>query len=90
MNNEQEQSSNTPEYWADHVDEVINVITKRTLPPEQRKAIKANVCNWVIDIREDETQAIIREIERVAATSPTTPTSNQIIAILRERLPKRP
>jgi hypothetical protein len=84
----QEKSSNDPDFWANTVCEVINGITKWTLLPEQEEAIKRSVRGWVIDIREDETQAIIREIERVAATSPTPPTANRIVAILHERLPR--
>ncbi|HWX19825.1 MAG TPA: hypothetical protein VN578_07955 [Candidatus Binatia bacterium] len=86
----QEQSSNTPDYWADRVCEVFDGITKCTLGPKQKEAIRASVRHWVIDIREDETQAIIREIERVAASSQATLTSSQIIGIIRKRLPKRP
>jgi hypothetical protein len=86
---EQKQSSNTPDYWAETVCEVLGGITKWKLLPQQKESIKANVRNWVVDIREDETKAIIRQIERVAEDSPTKVMSSEIIAMLRERLPRR-
>lgn len=86
----QEQSSNDLDFWANTVWEVINGIAKWTLLPQQEEAIKRSVRGWVVDIREDETQAIIRQIEQVAAGSEAKLTNTQIIDVLRERLPKRP
>ncbi len=85
----QEQSSNDADFWADHVCRVIDGIAKWDLLPQQKEAIKRSVRGWVIDIREDETQAIIRQIEKDAAKLQGRLTSTQIVATLRERLSKR-
>jgi hypothetical protein len=56
----------------------------------QKEAIRKNVAACVIDIREDEIVAIIREIKKREANCKAGFTSSEIVAMLRDRLPKRP
>ena len=90
---DQEQSLNTPEYWGDLMVETIGGILRKSLPdglPEDRKeAMKQNIRSWVINIREDEIKAIIREIEKRQVDSLKPSTTQQTVELLRARLPKR-
>jgi hypothetical protein len=85
---EQLYSPHTPEQWADETCEVINNIAKWTLTPKQQEAVKRPMRGWVIDIREDETNAVIARIRELAEKGSVT--SEQIIAMLQQWLPKRP
>jgi hypothetical protein len=90
---DQEQTSNTPDYWAKVMVETIEGILRKNLsaglPEDRKEAIKENIRRWVIDIREDEIHAIVREIEKTEADTLKPLTTRHIVKLLRERSPRR-
>ena len=79
----QEQSSNTPEYWGKLIADWLSSAPKPT-----RKTIERSVQGWVVDIREDEINAIIKEIEKRQRSGALS--AADVIALLKKRLPVRP
>jgi hypothetical protein len=85
----QEQSSNTPAYWASIIVETEEGILRSVLPDGfpsvSKEAVKQNIQRWVVHIRQDEIEAIIREIDKRHQDASYKLTIERIVELLHER-----
>lgn len=85
----QEQSSNTPEFWAKTAWRVISKDMEANLRERLEGVVKTNVQNWVLDIREDEISAIIRELEKRHLKLGRQLDGAEVLELLRDRMAHR-
>ena len=82
----QEQSTNTPDFWGkkitDTIEGILMPVLEGPLADDRKKVIEENVQRWVLNIREDEIQAILCEVEKRRMNTSETDFSK----LLRDRL----